>query len=234
MKSTPFRAALLFCLVSGLLVGAPALALEEVETEDFLDMNSVGRVQIQAVSREGTEILARIAAARAAIKANKLHKARFEAAKARTLLQDVRYKSPAVRLQDKIERVLGLARGGKATKNDLQPIFAELDAVKNVEELADVREQVEVARGHIVKGSQDEAAEALVLATSHISFLEIDLPIQETLSRVNRAVFQLRHQNPLAASASLGEAASHVETFVAIASRSSIEEMGEVGSGPPQ
>ena len=201
------RTALLFCLASGLLLGAPAIALEDVQTEDFLDVNTVGRVQIQAVSTEGTEILARIAAARGAIQANNLQKARFEAAKARALLQDVRYKSPAVRLQDKIARAAGLARQSKATTNDLQPIFAELDAVKSVEEMADVREQVEVAKGHIVKGSQQEAADALLVATSHIVYLEIDLPIQETLSRVNRAVLQLRHHNPLAASASLGEAA---------------------------
>jgi hypothetical protein len=113
---TPLRVALLFCFVSGLLLGTAAFALEE-EAEDFLAMNSISAVQIQAVSTEGTEILARIAAARGAIQANNLQKARFEAAKARTLLQDVRYKSPAVRLQDKIERAIGLARGSKLARS---------------------------------------------------------------------------------------------------------------------
>ena len=72
---------------------------------------------------------------------------------------------------------------------------------------------------------------ALVLATSHIRYFEIDLPIQDTLNRVSRAVFQLRYHNPLAAYASLGEAASHVETFVAIASRTEIDVMSGVGAG---
>ena len=234
MQSPPrasLRSPFLACLAAGLLLGAPALAAEE-EVDDFLDEDSVGRVEIQAVSAKGTEILADISAARAAIEANDYEKARFETAKARALLEEVRYKSPAVRLQDKITRALGLARESKATTNDLQPIFAELDAVKSVDEMADVREQVELARGHVVAGSQAEAADALVMASSRIRYLEMDLPIQETLNRVHRAAYQLSRKDPLAASASLAEAASHTETFVAMASRSEMDEMS-VGAGPP-
>ncbi len=225
------RPLLLSCLVAALLA-SPSPAREVAETADFLDIKTIGAVQIQAVSTEGTAILARIADARAAIRTNNLQKARFETAQARALLQDVRYKSPAVRIQDKIARVTGLARESKATTNDLQPIFAELDAIESVEVMADVREQVEVAKGHVENGNHAEAAEALVVATTHIAYLEIDLPIHETLVRVNRANFQLRHHDPLAASASLGEAASHVEIFVAIASRTEVGVMRDVGAGP--
>jgi hypothetical protein len=101
-----------------------------------------------------------------------------------------------LRTQDRIAAALKfLKNGGKPNPEILLSIYADLDAVKDVEEFEAVRIRVEQARARIAAGQVHEAADALVEASSVVRYTVIDLPIEETYSRLTRAMLQLDHRD---------------------------------------
>ncbi len=184
-----------------LVVGISNAAAQEEAA--FLAKETVTAEQVTAVSTTGTEILADVKAARAAIQRGNAFAARSKTAQARGLVERLRYVSPAVRVQDKIARALGLARQGKVGPDAVLPIVRELEAVGDVEQLVMVRRRVDAAHKAAEQGEQQMVIDALSEASAHITYLEIDLPIDETYIRLGRASHQLQRKQLMAADATL-------------------------------
>jgi hypothetical protein len=136
--------------------------------------------------------------------------------------------SPAVRAEHEINVTIGKIRMDKAGADDLLPIYAELDAFAEAEEVADVRIHVDRARRILESmGPKDRegyekfnaAADELMEASTKINYLEMDLPVYETYGLLYRAHLALRHNDLKAADASLEEVEKHVRAFLAIAGR---------------
>jgi len=221
MRSLSFpalRAGLFSLAVVGLLVvGAPGQAEEEVA---FMSMGELTHEHREMVSTSGAEVLTLIASAHEKINAYKWSRATRDVGKARAILLKVRELSPAVRMKDQLSSAQQKAQASKATGDDLLPVYAELDALKYQEEDVAVRAHLDRAKGHLAKGAQVEAAEELHGAAWAIHYLEIDLPIQETLSRLDRALLLLHRKDRIGARAALRDAERHVVVTQALASGS--------------
>jgi hypothetical protein len=229
----------LVCVLSILLfTSVTAASAVEEEEDDFLGVDTLSDEQLAFVSKSGEEVVSYIEKARAQLDQLNWMGARWNTAKARSILGDVREKSPSLRTQDRIGAALKFLKGGGKTKPEiLLPIYAELDAVRDVEAFDDVRIRVDRARDRIAAGQVDEAADALVEASSVIRYTEIDLPIEETYARLTRAMVQLDQRNTASAKQTLREADEHIQTFTTVAKSNMAEEEEEasaVSAGPPQ
>lgn len=196
--------------------------------------------QVAAVSETGTEILAEVAKARAAISRGDGTEARENVGRARALLGEVRAMSPAVRFEHEVGKVLGKIANQKAGADDLLPVYAELDVLQDPEKAAEIRGHLDRAKGHLevlatprgarrpvtappldadaMRQQWRSASEELIEACSKMSYMEIDLPIHETYALLRRAQIGLLHNDLPAADASLAEVQKKVEIFVEIAS----------------
>lgn len=115
---------------------------------------------------------------------------------------------------------------------DLVPIYTDLKAYSQVTAAADVREEIDRAKGSLAGGQVEEAAVALERARSQIVYVEIDVPVKETLVRLNRTLSQLAGKDYLAANATLRDAEGHLLNFAEIASIEVDKEIVAVGTGP--
>jgi len=227
----------LVCALSILLstLVSAASAIEE-EATDFLSLDTLSTEQLDFVSKSGAEIVAQVEKARAELEKLNWMAARWNTAKARSILADVREKSPSLRIQDRIAAALKFLKGGGEPKAEtLLPIYAEIDAAKDVEAFADVRARVDQARTRIAAGQLDEAADILVEASSVVRYTEIDLPIEETYSRLTRAMVQLDRRDMASARQTLREAGEQIQTFTTVAMSGMAEtedETSAVSAGP--
>lgn len=221
-----------FIVLCCIAVAVPAAA--EVE-DDQVSMDVVSSDRQQFVSQAGTEILADIESARALLSQNKRQEARSAVAAARAKLAEVRDVSPSMRIKDRIEAAIkNLRSGGKASPEVLLPIYADLDTVKSVDDYSDTIALVDRAKGSIGSGDVESATSALVEASAHLSYLEIDLPIHETYSNLTTALLKLTEKNPMGADTYLKNAEQGVQSFVAVVAKSETMEMPAVGAGPAE
>ena len=231
---TRFRRAALPSLILGVLAfpfQAPAEDAEGLAYEYPLT-----ETQVAAVSEAGTEILAEVAKARAAISKGEGMEARGNVARARALLGEVRAMSPAMRFEHEVGKVLGKIANQKAGADDLLPVYAELDVLQDPEKAAEIRTHLDRAKGHLeileeprgarrpvtappldadaMRQQWRSASDELIEACSKVSYLEIDLPIHETYALLRRAQLGLLHNDLPAADAALAEVQERVEVFV--------------------
>jgi len=221
-----------------LLTGASAASAIEETGNDFLAIDTLTTEQRDFVSKSGAEIVSQVEKARADLDKLNWMGARWNTAKARSILSDVREKSPSLRIQDRIAAAVKFLKGGGTPKPEsLLPIYAEIDSVKNVEDFADVRTRVDQARARIAAGQIDEATDALVEASSVVRYTEIDLPIEESYSRLTRAMVQLDRRDVDAAKQTLREAGDHIQVFTTVAMSGmdeAVDATSAVGAGPPE
>ncbi|MDJ0868021.1 MAG: YfdX family protein [Myxococcota bacterium] len=235
---SPRRAALRLLIAAALVCpfagGAQA-------ADQILAASTLTAAQLTLVSAQGARILDEVANARAAIERGAGVEARKSVARARALLGEVRALSPAVRLEHQLSTVIGSVRNEKAVSNDLVPVYAELDAIREQEAVADVRAKVDEAKRHLdaiapldpgASQHWSGAADALIEASSRVAYLEIDLPIHETYALLSKAHGRLRHNDLRAADAALAKVKPHVDGFVALAARGGEAELPPVGAGP--
>ena len=231
---TRFRRAALPSLILGVLV-FPFQALAE-DLVGVPDGYTLTETQLATVSEAGTEILAEVAKARAAISEGEGMEARGNVARARALLGEVRAMSPAVRFEHEVGKVLGKIANQKARADDLLPVYAELDVLQDPEKAAEIRAHLDRAKGHLevlevptgarrpvtaapldaeaMRQHWRGASEELIEACSKVSYMEIDLPIHETYALLRRAQIGLLHNDLPAADASLAEVQDQVKVFV--------------------
>jgi hypothetical protein len=223
---------LLAMTASLLLVVSGSQAAEE---EAFVATETLTKEDSVYVSRSGQSIVVHIGNARAALDRGDWMRARFETGKARAILGRVREKSPRLNLRDRIAAALqDLGSGSKPKAEALLPIYAALDVVKKSEDITDVRAYVDKAKAGAAAGDAGAVEDNLVEASARIRYLEIDLPIEETYSRLTRTLFQITEKDLLSASATLRDAAQHIQTVVEIASSSEEEEDLSAVSAAPE
>lgn len=227
MISSPHRFVASGCAVACLLA-VPVSALGE-ETDEFMSMDTLKQEDRTTISRSGTEIIQQIEAARGDIAAKRWVSARRNVSHARAIVSSLRSVSPAVSIQDKIARFF---QDGSNDPDSLLPIYTELDGISDTDVVADVRANLDKAKQHLAAGDREAAGAELIEASSRVSYLEVDLPIESTYSRLNRAFMQLWSRDKPSADATLREALDHVRTFVAVASSAEDEALPAVGSGP--
>jgi len=227
----------LVCVLSIFLftLATAANAVEE-EADEFIGLDTLSADQLSFVSKSGAEVVAYIEKARADLDKLNWMGARWNTAKARGILGEVREKSPSLRIQDRIAAALKFLKSNDQPKPEtLLPIYAELDTVTDVDEYADVRVRIDQARARIAAGQVDEAADALVEASSVVRYTEIDLPIEETSSRLTRAMLQLDHRDIASAKQTLREADEQIKVFTTVAMSGMAEaedETSAVSAGP--
>lgn len=233
MQSHRSMSLLVLCSSVLLLCSGVSVAIADDDAEAWTTSSVLETEDLTAVSRSGTEIVGYIDEARASLDRGDWIKARYQTAKARSLLAPLRDKSPSLRLRDRIAAALdGVRSGSKPSPDDLLPIYAELDAVSEADYADDVRAWVDKARAGAKKGDVEVVEDSLVQASAQIRYLEIDLPIEETHARLSRALMVIDRKDLSVAKQALREAEEHIQTFVGIASTASAEETAAVGAGP--
>lgn len=216
---SPFRAFIPLAAIALLALSTGAGAAEE---DDLVAIDKLTSEQITVVSKTGTDVVARIDKARKLIADANWTAARFEVGKARSELGKVREVSPSARIHDRIEAALHALRtsGKQQAQQQLLPIYQELDAQQEVLAVADTRTYVDKAKAKLAAGSQQEAEDALIEASASVDYFAIDLPVQETYSRLTSALIALRSKDLAQADSQLREAQRHIEIVVAAASES--------------
>ena len=183
------------------------------EVHDTLAMDKLTTEQITIVSRTGKEIVDEIAAARKSLASKDWTSARTHVATARSDLARIRDLSPSSRIQDGIGATLRALHASepKRAQQEMLPLYAELDVQKEEVALDETRRYVNEAKGKLAEGSHVEAEEALVAASAHVAYLEIDLPIQETYGNLTSALIALRRKELQRADSQLREAQNQIQ-----------------------
>ena len=168
------------------------------------------------ISKAGIEVLGEIRTARAAIAERNVGMARRHTARAQSLVEQARWGSPTTRLRDRLTAALHTLRttGSLDAKQDLQPIYSELDATE-IDVDKEVREYVAQSEAAGKKGKVEEADAALVEAAAKINYLEIDLPLNEMDHALSRAFFALQHRDLGSADTYLRAAQDQVRIVIA-------------------
>jgi tetratricopeptide (TPR) repeat protein len=235
MNVPAFRVVLPCLLSAAVLYGIQAQAEtdEAVETISYQSFVRVNPYKQSVIAEAGNLALSSLAEARAALAVNQIDRARRDTERAIRALQLVRSTSPSVRLEDGIGALHDqLVRGEGGNPEDLVPIYGDLEEYSSINEAADVREQLDRARGHLGAGKFEEAAAALEEAREDIDYVEIDLPVKETLAKLDRALSEMRGKEWLTAGATLQEASNEVTPFASVASIDVDTELVDVGAGP--
>ncbi len=235
MKIGAFAAA--FAAVGLALTGsAPAAeeaeAIEVVSYSTFIEAHPYEQ---SVISQAGALAVANIGEARVALSERQYARARRDVGRAHKALKLVKHASPSLRLDDRIGTLhQRLVAGQGGDPEDLVPIYTDLEAYAQVTKVEDVRVEIDRAKGHMAGGEVKEAAVALERARAQIVYVEIDVPVKETIVKLNRTMVQLQRRPPdyLAADATLREAQGHLMNFAEIASIEVDTEIIAVGAGP--
>jgi len=212
--------------------GSAEEMVETVSYEKFIEANPF---EHSVISEAGKVVLLSIADASADLEKNQYQRAMSEARKSRKLLQLIRKASPSASLDDGLAaaraKVVSDAGGNPS---DLVPIYAHLEAYERIDAAEDVRTWVDKAKGSLAAGQKEEAVVALEKASASIRYVEIDLPVKETLVRVNRSISQMQRKDYLAAKAALRDSETHLTTFAKVASIQLESATAAVGAAPPE
>ena len=231
----------LWMLVAALLTLAgplSATAEEVAEEADVVSYSVFSRTfpsQHSVVSQAGEIVLSSIDDARAELAANRFSRARRDIGRGIKGLRLIRDASPSLRLEGGISELRDrLVRDEGGNPDDLVPVFSVLEEYGRITEATDVQVALENAKGKLGAGQVDEAVEQLSVAQAKITYVEIDLPVKETLTKLEHAQAQLRQKDKLAADAALKGAQAGLRTFAEIAQIEVVDDAMAVGSGPPE
>lgn len=178
------------------------------------------------VAKTGTEVMKHIGEAqKLTATTTDLTGARREAGKALGLLRSVQKVSPTHRLHDAIAELRHRTRTKKAKPEDFLPVFGVLNEVTQIQGIgvADVKTSLERAKGKVEKGSTVEAEADLIDADEAVGYLEIDVPVEETEARLNRAIVALAQGDKGTANGALADALTHTKTWTAMAKGEAVE-----------
>lgn len=213
MRSIRFSFALALAAGLGAL---PGLAVAEKET--VIGVAAMSDELRVAYDQTGMAILTHIEAAQKAMASSTdFATAQRETGQALSLLRSLDHASPTQRYHDAVARLLHPKKAKKQTADDLLPVFEALEEVKQLNgvEVTDTHTKLVRVRGKLEKQQQVDADADLVDASDDVGYLEIDLPIQETKTRLVRALMAESNRDAPNANAALKEALDHVKTWTA-------------------
>jgi hypothetical protein len=229
MTRTPVFA---IAAILAIALASPFFA-DEMETIAF---EKLSHAQRTTISTAGAAAIQGIVEARVSLESKDGAGARRALGGAAEQLRRIRDHSPSAGLSDSVSGLhTRLVKGEGGDPGDLAPIYTRLDAYQEVAGVGvaeEVRAPLNGAKGSLSAGQHEEAAALLVQASESIRYVEIDLPVKETLARVDRARTQVGSNDFLGADGNLREAQGSLQTFGEMASIQMGEEMEAVGSGP--
>ena len=230
-KMTRIALATLWVAALALAFAPSALAEELAEVVSYEKFVEAYPYEHSVISQAGGLVLLGIEDARVDLEKNQYHRAQREAVKARGLLLLIRAASPAARLDDGLSaaRAVVVSDAG-GNPDDLVPIYSRLEAYERIDAAADVRTWVDKSKGSLAAGQKEEAVAALEKASASIRYVEIDLPVKETLAKLDRVIRNMKGKDYLAAAADLEGAEKNLKVFAEMASIQ-VEELA-VGTGP--
>ena len=176
--------------------------------------------------KTGQEIMDHIANAQKAMATSSdFATAERETGMALALLGTLEHASPTARYHDAMAALLHKHRAKQAKAEDVVPVVGVLNDVKQLDGVAveDTHTKLERVKGRLEKEQSADAEADLFDATDDVGYLEIDLPIQETKTRLIRArIAESQHDAPNA-NASLSEAMTHTKTWTTSVHTSLVE-----------
>ena len=212
---------------------APASFAEETETIRF---EKLSHIQRTTISSGGAAAIQGITEARVSLDKKDGPGARRALGGAAEQLRLIRDHSPSASLGDGVDSLHAqLVKGEGGDPKNLAPIYTRLDAYQEVAGVGaaeEVRAHLDGAKGKLAAGQNEEAAVLLEEASQSIRYIEIDLPVKQTLAHVDRARTQIGQNDFLGAEGNLREALGSLQTFGEMASIQMDEEIESVGTGP--
>ncbi len=209
-------------LLSG---AAPGTALAEQQT--IIGVEAMSQDVRVGFDKTGQAIMDHIAAAQKLMAGSTdFVGAQRETAKALALLKSLKHESPTQRFHDEMSKLLHHNRAKKAKAEDYVPVMGVLDDVKQLSgvEVEDTHDKLTKLKGKVQATPTVDAEADLIDATDDIGYLEIDLPIQETETRLVRALIAESQKDAPNANASLSEAMKHTKEWTATVHASLVED----------
>ncbi len=214
-----FAAAGLAALVSTAPAGAK-------ETQDIIAMSAMSQDVRVYVAKTGGEVVSHIEKAqKLAATSTDFTAAAVEVSKALTLLESVAATSPHQSFKQKVGDLLHRHRAKKAKPEDMIPVEGVLNDIKQVNgaEVADVSTKLERVKGKLEDVSTVDSEADLMDASESIGYLEIDLPVQATKTRLMRAHIALLSKDGAEANGALTEALESTKKWTAMAQVTAVE-----------
>lgn len=202
----------LAALTLGMLVSSAAVA----EQQDVIGVSAMSQEVRVAYDETGQAIMDHIAKAQQAMAGSTdFALAKIETGKALVLLRGLDQTSPTTRYHDAIASLLHRHRAKQAKPEDVVAVMGVLDDVEQLDgvEVADTHTKLERVKGKLEKDPTVDAEADLVDATDDIGYLEIDLPIQETKTRLINARLAEANRDAPNANAALSDALTHTKTW---------------------
>lgn len=196
----------------GILVSGVALA----EQQDVIAVSALRQDVRVAYDQTGQAIMDHIAKAQGAMAGSTdFALAQIETGKALALLGSLEHKSPTNRYHDAIAGLLHRHRAKQAKPEDVVAVMGVLDDVKQLDgvEVADTHAKLERVKGKLEKEPTVDAEADVIDATDDVGYLEIDLPIQETKTRLIRARLAESERDAPDANAALSDALDHTKAW---------------------
>jgi hypothetical protein len=203
---------------------------------ETIRFDELSHIQRTTISTAGAAAIQGITEARVSLDRKDGPGARRALGAAAEQLRLIRESSPSASLGDGVDGLHAqLVKGEGGDPENLAPIYTRLDAyqeVAGVGAAAEVRARLDGAKGKLAAGQGEEAAILLEEASRSIRYVEIDLPVKQTLSNVDRARTQVGQNDFMGADANLRESLGSLQTFGEMASIRMDEEIESVGTGP--
>jgi len=203
---------------------APGLALAEQQT--VIGVEAMSQDVRVSYDKTGQAIMDHIAAAQKLMAGTTdFAGAQLETGKALALLRSLEHESPTERFHDEMAKLLHHNRAKKAKAEDFVPVVGVLDDVKQLSGVAveDTHNKLTKVKGKLQATPTVDAEADLIDATDDIGYLEIDLPVQETKTRLIRAIVAESQKDAPNANASLSEAMKHTKEWTATVHASLVE-----------
>jgi len=204
------------CTALAASIGLAPIAAFAKERQEVVAVSAMSQDVRVMTAKTGQEIMDHIAAAQKAMAdSTDFTTALHETGKALALLRSVEHASPTARYHDAVGGLLHRHRAKQATGEDYVPVIGVLDDVKQLDgvEVEDVSKKLAGAKGKTETKIDAEAD--LIDASDDVGYLEIDLPVQETKTRLLRARTAEWKNDAPAANASLKEAMEHTRIWTA-------------------
>lgn len=233
------RFATRFLLLSSLLISSGAAFGEDVDVKQIQTTISFERLDPSdksAATKATAEAVRLVRNADTVLGQGDNQTALRNARRARTLLRRVQLTSPSQRLDHGLTNFRKqLLKKDGANADDLVPIYTELDEYQKITVATDVRVSVDAAKASVSGGQFEEAATSIEEAETKIRYVEIDLPVRETIVQLDRVVylldgFQVNMTPDI--QRKFREILDSIEGYAKVASISLVEGEAEVSSGP--
>ena len=171
----------------------------------------------QDISSAALKVLRHIAEARADIHEQDTNRAVAELRLSESLIDTIKAALPTVKVKDLVwVAIKHLSYEDTMTvKQDLPPIYAALDEIRDLVPAEKVREHLNRAKEQLEQGNKEGAKKEFVLADESLLYSEIDLPLAYTERHISTALVLLAKNDALRAEASLKKAEDGVK-FISV------------------